>query len=339
MTKDTVDSLAALVGGQVHGDGQAPIIGVADLRMASPQHLGFIRDPEFLSLGQKSKAGALLVSEVMDLSATQIVVRNVGAAFARVALHFHPQPRAESHSIHPTAVVDPQAVLQEPVQVGPHAVLEAGVRVGPGTVIQAGVVVGKGCQIGADCVLYPRVVLYSRVRLGDRVILHAGCVLGADGFGYAPDGEAYVKVPQMGTVQLGDDVEVGANTTIDRGTLGATKVGEGSKLDNLVHLGHNCVLGKHNILAGFSALSGSTVIGDRVAMMGHTMSAGHVKVCDDARIGGNSVIYGDINEPGDYLGYPLQKKSRWGRTLKIMDSLVEMRQQLRRLQKAQDDKD
>ena len=174
------------------------------------------------------------------------------------------------------------------------------------------------------------------MRLGDRVVVHAGTVIGSDGFGYAQDRRPetkgqWIKVPQVGGVAIDDDVEIGANCTIDRGTMGDTRIGAGSKIDNVVHIGHNCVLGKHNALAGFCALSGSTVLGDRVSLAGHVVSGGHLEVCDDVRIGGNSVLLDDITESGDYMGYPLQKIQTWGRTFHTLGHLLDLRKRVRDL--------
>jgi len=245
-------------------------------------------------------------------------------------------PRAEQHCIHPSAVIDPSAQVDQPVEIGPMVVIAAKARISAGCMILAGSVVGEGCRLGCDCVLYPRVVLYPGVQLGDRVLLHAGCVIGSDGYGYANDHGRWIKVPQLGSVLIEDDVEIGANCTIDRGTLGITRIGRRSKLDNLIHVGHNCDFGEDNALAGFSAFGGSTVLGNRVTLGGHIITSGHIKVCDDARIGGNSAIRHDVNEPGDYIGYPLQKRARWGRTLHIIDRLVELQEKVRGLGKAQD---
>lgn len=334
MTGDTVESLARLVGGTVQGDGDRAIVGVADLRLGAPDRIGFLNDPKYADAAASTTLGALLVRDPIATPASQVVVRNVYAAFAKIALHFHPVPRATEHAVHPTAYVDPSAQLQEPVRVGPNAVIEAGARVGPGTVISSGVQIGEHCVLGADCVLFPGVVLYPGVSLGDRVILHGNCVIGSDGFGYArEDDGSYVKLPQLGTVSIEADVEIGANAAIDRATLGVTRIGRGTKLDNLIQVGHNCEFGEHVAVAGFSAFSGSTVLGDRVAMGGHSVSAGHLKIASDVRVGGNSVVHKDLKDAGDYLGYPLQEKRRWVRTMGAIDRLIELQGDVRALKK------
>ena len=337
MSEETVGSIATLVGGEVHGDADRPVTGVADLRRAGPQHLGFLNDKNLIPAAQKTEAAALLVKEVVETPAAQIVVSNVVASFARVAQHFHPVPNAESHQIHETAVVAPEAILHEPVSIGPGAVVGARAEIGAGTIVQARVVIGAGCRVGAMSHLYPGVVLYPGVMIGERVILHAGCVIGSDGFGYAQDDDgSHVKFPQLGTVIVEDDVEIGANTAVDRAALGATKIGRGSKIDNLVHIAHNCEFGENVAVAGFSAFSGSTILGDRVMVAGHTVSAGHLRVGDDVRLGGNTVIYRDVDEPGDYIGYPPQLKRKWFRTLRALDQLLDIKADVKRLVEERD---
>lgn len=329
---DTVRTIAALVGGTVEGDGERSIVGVADLRTAGPQHIGFVRDVAFKDLARDTKAGAVLVHELLETAATQVIVPNVPAAFARVALHFHPLPRAKDHHLDESARIDPEAKIDQPVDIGPHVVIGAGARIGAGTVIMAGTVVGAGVRVGKDVVLHPNVVLYPGVTIHDRTIVHAGCVIGSDGFGYATDGHELVKFPQTGTVVIESDVEIGANTTIDRGALGTTRIGKRSKIDNLVQIGHNCVLGEDCALAGNCALAGSTILGDRVRFNGHVVSAGHLTVVDDVNVGGNSVLVKDVTEPGDYMGYPLQNVKQWVRTLNVLGRPNELRRLLKEQQ-------
>jgi UDP-3-O-[3-hydroxymyristoyl] glucosamine N-acyltransferase len=341
MTQETVGSIAGLVAAaRVIGDEGQPIVGVADLRQAGPQHLGFLNDQKLEAAAKETRAAALLVKDEIETPAAQILVPNVYAAFARVALHFHPLPTATEHAVHESAVVAADAVLEKPVRIGPGAVIGAGARIGAGSIVGASVVIGDRCTIGTRCTLHPGVVLYPGMRLGDRVILHAGCVVGADGFGYAQDDDgSYVKFPQLGTVVIEDDVEIGANTTIDRAALGATRIGRGSKIDNLVQIGHNCDFGEHTAVAGFSAFSGSTVLGDRVQIAGHAVSAGHLEVAADTRIGGNSVFHRDIEKPDDYVGYPLQPKRKWFRTMRAIDNIVELQDEVRKLRARLADRD
>jgi UDP-3-O-[3-hydroxymyristoyl] glucosamine N-acyltransferase len=335
MKRVTASAIAELLGGELVGDPEKQVVGVGDLRAAGPEQLAFVRGQRFVDLARQSRAGILLVPEVLEGLAqgtAQIVVRDVDAAFTRAALHFHPVPVADRRIVHPTAVVHPDADVADVVEIGAHAVVEARARLEAGVVLGPGVCIGAGSVVGERSVLRANVVLYPRVTIGARCIVHSGTVLGSDGFGYTPDrttGE-FVKVPQLGTLEIGDDCEIGANVTIDRGALGPTRIGSGTKIDNLVHVGHNCDIGKHVAIAGFSALSGSTKLGDHVVCAGHVVSAGHLSVPAGTRVGGASVLRGDVDEPGDYIGYPLVKRATWGRILKVLQELPDIRRALRR---------
>ena len=332
MITETVSSLAALVAGRVVGDGTRRVVGVADLRTARADQIGFVRDAKYRDAARQTAAAALITVEELDTRASQIVVDDVAAAFAKVALRFHPVPLARAHSVHPTAVVHPDAVLEAPVEIGPHVVLGRA-RLGAGSVLMAGVNVGDDCRLGAGCVLYPRVVLYHGVRCGERVIVHAGTVIGSDGFGYARQGDRFLKLPQLGGVTIEDDVEIGANCAIDRGAMSDTRIGARTKIDNLCHFAHNCVTGQDCAFAAAAFLAGSTILGDRVILGGHVVAAGHLKVCDDVRVGGNSVILRDVDKPGDYMGYPLQDKVRFGRQLAALRDLVDLQGEVEELKK------
>jgi UDP-3-O-[3-hydroxymyristoyl] glucosamine N-acyltransferase len=320
---ETVSSLAALLGGRVVGNGNQAITGVADLRMAGQDKIGFVRDTRYRDAARTTKLGALITFDELETPAAQIVVADVGLAFARVALCFHPVPRAAMRSIHPTAVIDSEAHLDGAVEVHARAVVGKA-RIGAGTVVMAGCVIGDDCQIGADCVLYPQVTLYRGVVLGNRVAVHAGAVIGSDGFGYAMDGAQFVKVPQLGGVRIHDDVEIGANCTIDRGAIGDTQIGARTKIDNLCHVAHNCVIGEDCAFAAASLVAGSTVIGDRVILAGHAAVGGHLKIVSDVRIGGNSCILANVDAPGDYMGHPLIEKRRWIRTMVALRDLSDL---------------
>lgn len=334
MTDVSVAALAELVGGTLIGDGDRRITGVADLGSAGPQHIGFVRDAKYLELARQSRAGAVLCGEDLGVAASQIVVADVGVAFAKVALRFHPPPRATTHLVHPTAVVHAEAELQQPVEIAAHAVVGR-CRIGAGTVIGAGVSIADGCVIGRDCALLPRAVLYANVQLGDRVVVHSGSVLGSDGFGYANEDSRWIKVPQLGHLEIGDDVEIGANCTIDRGAIGRTSIGRGTKIDNLCHIAHNVVLGEDCALAAGTLIAGSTTFGDRVTCGGHVVLGGHLKIVSDVRIGGNSGTVRDVDEPGDYMGWPLLEKRQFARHFRVLRDLVEMQGDLEELKRQQ----
>ena len=256
----SVGELARLVGGMVEGDEHHPIHGVADLSGAGPNEISFFAHPRYEGMARQTKAGALVVgsSAPKDLGRIRIRVAHPSAAFTQIAALFAPPVSPPISGIHPTAIVAEGVHLGRGVGLGPYVVIEEGTQVGEGTQIGAGSFVGRNVQIGGRCVIHPRVYVGERSRIGNRVVLHAGAVVGADGFGYEMKDGKHVKVPQLGYVQIDDDAEIGANTTIDRGRFARTHIGEGAKIDNLVMIAHNCVVGPHSVIVAQSGLSGST---------------------------------------------------------------------------------
>lgn len=321
MTDATVAALAQLVGGRLIGDGSRRITGLGDLRTAGPEHIGFVRHARYHAAAKTTRAGALLADTELATAASLVVVGDVDAAYAKIALHFHPVPRATVHSVHPTAVVDPGAQLEPPVMVGPRAVIGRSC-IGSGTVISAGVVIGDGCTIGRDCFFRPNVTIYEQVQLGDRVILQANAIVGSDGFGYAREGTRWLKVPQLGTAVLEDDVELGAATAIDRATLGVTRIGARTKLDNLCHIAHNCNIGRDVVMAAGCMVAGSTTVGDRCVFAGNVGISGHLQIAADVRLGGGTIVLKDLPEGGDYMGHPVLEKRRFLRLLRVLRGLV-----------------
>jgi UDP-3-O-[3-hydroxymyristoyl] glucosamine N-acyltransferase len=332
MTEDTVASLAVLVGGRVIGDASRRIDGVADLRTAGPTQIGFMRDQKYRESAVATAAGCVITGEPLPGNVTQIVVADVGVAYAKVALHFHPALRALVHRVHPTATVHPEAELLAPVEIGPLAVVGRA-RVGTGSVIMSGVSIGDGCSIGSDCIVYPNAVIYPGVRLGDRVVIHGCVVIGSDGFGYAREDGRWHKVPQLGGVVIEDDVEIGAGCAIDRGAIGDTRIGAGTKIDNHCHVAHNCNIGRDVAMAAGAMIAGSTKLGDRVTLGGHVVVAGHIEICADARIGGSSLVFDSVGEPGDYMGWGLQEFRQFGRFRRALRELVDMQSDLAELKR------
>ena len=324
MTHVTVAAIAALVGGRLVGDGEHCIVGIGDLRSAGPDRIGFVRHARYAAAAIASRVGALLVAEPLATAASQIVVADVDVAYAKVATHFHPLPRAQAHSVHPTAIVHPEAKLESPVEIGPRAVVGR-CTIGAGTVLMAGAVVGDGAWLGQDCVVYPNATIYHGVRLGNRVVLHANAVVGSDGFGYAREGTTWLKVPQLGAVVVEDDVELGAGTVVDRGAIGNTRIGARCKLDNLCHIAHNCNIGADCVMAAGVKIAGSTTIGDRCVFAGSVGITGHITIAADVRLGGDTTVLEDLLEPGDYMGHPFMEKRRWMRTMRAIRELVDMR--------------
>jgi len=312
----TTDEIARLLGGTLNGDGKIEIHRAAGLESAGPDELAFGEGDRALAMAPKSQAGCILVPAGVSLGGrTTIAVAHPKLAFIRAAEALHP-PAPVAHGIHPTAVVSPHANLAAEVSIGPHAVIERGVSVGAGTQINAGVFLGENVQVGAQCVLYPRVTVYAGARLGDRVILHAGVTVGGDGFGYVFAEGRHQKFPQLGGVIIEDDVEIGCNSTVDRGSLGTTVVGQGTKIDNLVQVAHNVKIGRHCVIAAQTGISGSVEIGDYVVMGGQVGIGDHVRVEEGATLGGGAgILPGKIVRRGETV---------WGRPARPLREFKKM---------------
>ncbi|MCA8966638.1 MAG: UDP-3-O-(3-hydroxymyristoyl)glucosamine N-acyltransferase [Planctomycetes bacterium] len=320
MTDVTVAAIAAMVDGRLRGDGERIIRGLGDLRTASGDRLGFVRHQRYAELARATKAGAVLSAIDLQTPASLVLVEDVHVAYAKVATFFHPPPRAVENDVHPRASVDDGAELEGPVRIGANATVGK-CKIGAGTVIMPGVVILDGAVIGRDCVLYPNVTIYGGVRLGDRVILHGGTVIGSDGFGFARDQQGWLKVPQLGGVVIEDDVEFQAGCVVDRGALGDTRIGAGSKFDNHCHIAHNVVIGRDVVMAAGCSVAGSATVGDRCIFAGLVGINGHCNVAADVRIGGGTNLFKDLNESGDYMGnptVPLKEHVRMMRKLKQM---------------------
>ncbi len=319
-TSLTPEEAAALVGGRLDpGDGRQPlpgrITGVQALAAAGPEEAAFVaagrdvrgrdRSAEVRAILQDSRVGLALVPEDFDAGGRPCIrVTNPALAGALLARHFHPAPPPVATGVHPTAWVHPGAVLGRDVAVGPQCSVAAGARLEDGVVLRAGVHVGEEAHIGAGTVLFPGVVVYHGVRIGRGCVVHANAVLGADGFGYVWDGRRHVPVPQVGTVEIGDGVHIGAGTCIDRATFGATTIGDGTVIDNLVQVGHNCRIGRCVVLCGQVGLAGSTEVGDGAILAGGATSAGHLRIGAGAKLGGLAAALSDIPDGAEVLGQP-----------------------------------
>jgi UDP-3-O-[3-hydroxymyristoyl] glucosamine N-acyltransferase len=289
-----LNELADTARARVEGDGSVEIRRVASLESAGEGDLVFVEDPRRLEQAIASRAAAVVAGEFAvgeRLRKPLLVARQPKLAFARVAAAME-KATPPPIGVHPSAVVHPSAKLGADVTIGPHAVIGASCAIGERTVIGAGVVIGDGVRLGASCTIHPRVVMYSGTTLGSRVIVHAGTVLGADGFGYVRDGETgrQEKFPQIGRLEIGDDVEIGANVTIDRGALDATVIGRGVKIDNLVQVGHNVRIGDDVVIAAQTGISGSSVIGRQVMLAGQVGIADHVRLGDGVIVGAQSGV-------------------------------------------------
>lgn len=301
----TLQEIAKLCGGELIGDPNQEITGAASLAEAQPGEVSFFSDPRYGPLLRKTRASALFVlPDFSDaISLAQIRVANPSKAFEQIVIKFGPKPVMYPPGIHPTAVVDPSAKLGPGVSIQPNVVIEADVRIGDETVIGASTLIGRESSIGASCLIYPRVTIRERTRIGSNVIIHSGAVIGSDGFGFEFVDGQHRKIPQLGIVQIDDNVEIGANTTIDRARFGRTWIQEGVKIDNLVQIAHNVVIGKHSVIAAQTGISGSTRVGELVQMGGQVGIVGHVTIADRAMIGAQSGVSKDVSG-GTWFGYP-----------------------------------
>ena len=313
----TLREIVARLGGEAVGDDGARFTGVAPLDSAGPAHITFLAHQRHRSKLAATRAGAVILAPA-DRDAVaipRIVTPNPYAYFARTLALFNPeQPGVPG--IHATALVDPAAQVDVTAEVGAYAVIGAGARVGRGARIGAHCTLGRGAAIGAGTRLHPRVSIYDGCTLGERCLVHSGAVIGADGFGMARDGGAWVKIPQVGAVRIGDDVEIGANTAIDRGALDDTVIEDGVKLDNLIQVGHNCVIGAHTVIAGCTGISGSVTIGRDCLIGGGVGIVGHLAICDGVTVTGMTFVTKSITRPGTYSsGMPHMEHAAWMRML------------------------
>ncbi|ARP94266.1 UDP-3-O-(3-hydroxymyristoyl)glucosamine N-acyltransferase [Bordetella genomosp. 13] len=330
------------------GDSLPRIRGIGTLSGAGPEEVSFLSNKRYQAQLSGTRAAAVIVppEAAQALDALQppapfvrVVCAHPYLLYARLAQWFEAASRpAEPPGVHATAVVADDAELEPGVRVGPHCVVESGARIGRGTVLGPGCVIGRGSQLGPDCRLHARVTLYHGVRVGARAIIHSGAVLGADGFGFAPDPSlgkgAWTKISQLGGVLVGDDVEIGANTTIDRGAIDDTTLGDGVKLDNQIMIAHNVRIGAHTAVAACVGVAGSTVIGQRCTIGGASMLSGHLTLADDVHISGGTAVTSNISKPGQYTGvYPYAEHGQWQRNAAVVSQLAQLRQRIRALEK------
>ena len=329
-----VQVLAEIVDGRVVGDGEKEISHLNDLANAGENEIAYVEQQKFLSAAGESKAGCLIVAPTVAgeiPNRTLIEVQNPKLAFALIGAALHPPVRREPE-IHPTAVVAENADVALTAYIGPHVQIGDGAHVGAYTRIEAGVVVGANVTIGDNCVLHPNVVLYDDVAIGNRVILHAAVCIGADGFGYVRHDQGYQKFPQIGTVVIEDEVEIGAHTCVDRAALGRTRIGRGTKLDNMVHVGHNCDIGEHVVIAAQTGISGSVTIEDDAIIGGQVGFGDHTRVQKGAVIGSKAgILLGKIVRPGVWWGIPVQPLDQYKRMNAYLNRLPELYEQIKEL--------
>lgn len=335
----TGDIVAAL-GGELLGDPGTPVDRIGPLESATPTTIGFVSNPRYRAQLAASAAACVIVAPALRDEAaargTTIVVPDPYLYYARLtqwwAARVRPRP---APGVHPSAVVDPAALVAASASVGPLAVVEAGARIGEDAVIGAQCFVGRDAAVGAGTRLHPRVTLAFGCSIGARGIVHSGAVIGADGFGLARTPAGYVKIEQLGAVRIGDDVEIGANTCIDRGALEDTVIDDGVKLDNLIQIAHNCRIGRHTAMAGCSAIAGSTQVGERVTIGGQAGLVGHVRIADDVHIAAKSTVTRSLLKAGVYGGhFPLDEQRAWEKTAATVRQLPALRDRVRALERA-----
>jgi UDP-3-O-[3-hydroxymyristoyl] glucosamine N-acyltransferase len=313
--------IIAALGGELHGDAGLRIEGLAPLESAQASQLAFLSNPRYRQQLEASRAGCVIVGPAMREQALArgacIVADDPYLYFARVTqLWKRVHARPAGPPVHPSAVVDPEAVLGEGVRIGPHCVVERGARIGAGTVLKARVTVAEDCVIGARCTLHP------------------GVVIGADGFGWAPNAGTWEKIEQLGAVRIGDDVDIGANTCIDRGALADTVIEDGVKLDNLIQVGHNCRIGRHTAIAGCVGIAGSANIGAHCTIGGAAMILGHLTIADGVNISSGSFVSRSILKPGLYTGiFPIDDNASWEKNAATLKQLHTLRDRIKALEK------
>ena len=337
MAELTSGEIAELVGGGLRGPADRVVRGVAPLESAGPGELSFVANKRYAAYLQASRAGVILVQEELAEAVPQgtvgVVVGDPHLALYHVLRRLHP-PAERVPGVHPTAVIDATAAVDAGATVGPYAVIAAGARVGPGTSVGAHVAIGDGATIGADCTLFPHVSVYPEAVIGDRCVVHAGARIGRDGFGFVWAEGGHRRVPQVGRCILEDDVEIGANSTIDRGSIGDTVIGAGTKIDCLVHLGHNVRVGKHAVMVAQVGVAGSTSIGDGAILAGQVGVAGHLSIGAGARLAAQAGVTGDVPAGETWSGYPARPHREALRAQGSLFRLPDLLRRVRELEKA-----
>ncbi|PYK96086.1 MAG: UDP-3-O-(3-hydroxymyristoyl)glucosamine N-acyltransferase [Verrucomicrobia bacterium] len=329
----TAAEIAKQIDGEVLGDASVPLCGFAPADKAKTGDLTFAENQTYFNRAEQSAASAIMVEgQFTSTKKTLIRVPNARIAFAKVLPLFFPE-RTLAPGVHPTAVVATSAQVDPTAHIGPHCVIDEQVRIGPRCALHGGNFVGANCVLASDTQLFPNVVLYPRTQVGQRVRIHAGAIIGSDGFGYVLDAGAHRKVPQIGYVIIHDDVEIGANVTIDRGALGPTSIGRDAKIDNLVQIAHNVAIGEHCLVVAQSGIAGSTKLGNFVTLAGQVGLAGHLKIGNKVTIAAQSGVMHDIPDGEKWFGYPAQPDRQTKRQILAVQQLPELIRRVAELEK------
>lgn len=327
--------IAKLVEGIIVGDETSTISDGADIKNATAKQLTFLSNSKYLPLFQSTQAAIVLVPMDFELSSEKTLIRtkDPSYAFSLVMEHLHPELQNHPQGIHPKAVIDETATLGENVAIGACAVIEAGAVIGANTIIYAGTYIGEKTQIGANAILYPNVTIRERCEIGNRVIIHSGTVIGADGFGFATIDGKHKKIPQLGTVLIEDDVEIGSNVSIDRARFDKTIIRKGAMIDNLVQIAHNVVIGENSIIVSQVGISGSTEIGKNVILAGKVGVVGHIQIGDNVVVGAKGGVSKSLTEPGQYWGVPAKPIKQDLKEKAAIQRLPETQKRLKTLEK------
>jgi len=330
----TLAEIAEHTGGRLFGDPRCEITGVAGIRDAGPGDITFVANPRYERDLATTVASAVIVAEGLALpeKLSGIIHSNPSRAFAQVVEVLFPPPVRPKPGVHPGAMVDESASLGADVTIGPFVVVEAGARIGDRTVLAPFVYVGAETVIGADCLLYPHVSVRERCVLGDRVIVHCGTVVGSDGYGYLQFGSRHEKIPQVGTVEIGDDVEMGANVCVDRARFDKTVIKRGTKIDNLVQVAHNVVIGEDSLVVAQVGISGSTEIGDNVILAGQAGVAGHIRVGDGAIVAGQAGVTKSVPDGHTVAGMPARPYEEFMRGQAVLSTMSDWTRKVRALE-------
>ncbi len=341
MAEIQLGALVDLLGGRLEGNPEITVSGIAPLDMATSSQLTFLSNPKLRVLAAQSQAAALIISPLESESlgaayrGARIITPNPYAYFARAAQWFVQQDAIPAPiGIHASAVIDPTAKIAESASIGPNVVVEEGAEICAGVTVEAGCFIGRGARIGENTCLAPRVTFHNDCVIGRNGVIRSGAVIGAEGFGFANDKGAWIKIPQVGRVVMGDDVQVGANTTIDRGTLSDTVIGNGVKLDNQIQIAHNCRIGDHTAMAACVGVAGSVTIGKHCTFAGAAMVSGHLDIADNVHISGGTVVANSISKPGQYTGvYPIAAHADWEKSGALVRNIRKLREKIRELER------
>ncbi len=330
----TAGRLAEAIGAEVHGDSNLELTGIARIEEASSTEVSFLANPKYRKYLDKSLAGAIILAEVPDEgTATWLVAPEPYIAFVKALRVFYPELQSAETGIHQTAIVEESAIIDSTASIGPFVRVEAGAKIGAGTIIGSHSAIGPEVVIGDGCEFYSHVTIRERCIIGNNVIIQNSVVIGGDGFGFAPSEKSYMKVPQVGNVVIEDDVEIGASTTIDRATLGETRIRKGVKLDNLIQIAHNVDIGENTVIAAQTGVSGSTKIGSNCMIGGQVGVAGHITIGNQVMIAAKTGVSGNVKDGAVMAGYPQREIHAWRRVEASLTRLPDLLKRFRLLEK------